>query len=365
VVGFSIIDSGYNVQRAGIPVASGNRPRDHPSMRVSAWLTSSTFNDPNATVAGLRAAGITTANLMINDFSADRGSTAFRTFDLGKINAMARACHAAGIEVHLTSWVMPHDAFLDGALEQLPALLSSTGATMLWWDAEEPWTQATGCFDYAAAAEKACSVFGRCALSGIGGALEELTELAKLCCIYSPQAYATTNSQSTPGGVVPYSIGQWRSRFGEPTEGWSIGLAAYDQGSNPAAMMQPPIDDVAAASIEAVCYWTSRSIADDPDVCAFVAGLAPPAPEPAPPSSATNDGIMPTLAVASMPKGVRSQQLAAVQGLLLAWGVDPGPLDGLPGSKTSAGVQAFQSAHGLAVSGVVDGATWVALLRTA
>jgi hypothetical protein len=327
-------------------------------MRVAAWLTSSTFNDPNGTVAGLRAAGITTANLMINDFSADRGATAFRTFDRSKIVAMARACRDLGIEVHLTSWVMPHDTFLDGALEVLPALIVETVATMLWWDAEEPWTRATGCFDYAMAAARACSVFGRCALSGIGGALEELTELAKLCCIYSPQAYATTNSQSTPGGVVPYSIGQWRSRFGEPADGWIIGLAAYDQGSNPAAMMQPPIDDVAAASIGAVCYWTSRSIAEDPDVCAFVAGLTPTAP-----GAASNDGIMPTLAIAAMPKGVRSQQLAAVQGLLLAWGVDPGPLDGLPGSKTSAGVQAFQSAHGLAVTGVVDGSTWVALLR--
>jgi hypothetical protein len=332
-------------------------------MRVAAWLPSSSFNDPAATVAGLLAARVATANLMINDFSGERSECAFKTFSLDKIRAMSAACRDAGINVQLTTWVMPHDQFVDGMLEQLPGLLAETGATLLWLDAEEPWTQATGCFDYAAAAERISEALPRLALSGIGSAFEELAELAKVCDIFSPQAYATSDSQSTPGGVVSYSLDCWRSRFGEPLEGWVIGLAAYDQGSPASSTMQPPIDDVVKAGIDAVCYWTSNSIDGDSSVRAFVAGLSAAEPVPAPPQPTTNDGIMPTLAIASMPKGVFSQQLRAVQALLGAWDIDGGPLDGLPGPSTIAGVQEFQAMRGLPVSGVVDGATWVSLLR--
>jgi hypothetical protein len=328
-------------------------------MRVHAWVTSSCFSDPAKTVGHLRAAGVTVANLMLNDFSKARGPTAFTTFSVDKINAMAKAWRDAGGEVHLTSWAMPHETFMAGALEVLPGLMASTGATMLWWDAEEPWVHATGVFDYAEAAEYAARCFPRLALSGIGSAPVELCELAKVCRVFSPQAYATSDSQSTPGGVVPYSVGCWRERYGVPAEGYIVGLAAYDQGTPPASTMQPPIDDVLAAGISEVCYWTINSIADRSDVTAFVAGLTSPvAPAPAP-----SRGIFPTLAIASMTKGTVVAQLRTVQGLLLAWGIDPGPLDGLPGPKTESGVKAFQEMRGLAVSGVVDDATWCSFLR--
>jgi hypothetical protein len=270
---------------------------------------------------------------------------------------MASACLDAGIEVQLTTWVMPHDSWLDGALAVLPGLLVDTGATMLWLDAEEPWTQATGCFDYQAAASRLAHAFHRLALSGIGAALEELTELAKVCDVFSPQAYATSDSQSTPAGVVPYSIECWRSRFGEPLDGWIIGLAAYDQGSPASTTMQPPIDDVTAAGCEAVCYWTINTIAERGDVRAFVAGLSP-----APTKSAA--GIFPTLTIATMPAGVYSGQLCAAQALFHhAWKIDTGSIDGLPGPKTIAAVKSFQAARGLEVTGSVDGGTWVELHR--
>jgi hypothetical protein len=329
-------------------------------MRVHAWVPSSCYSDPAETVGHLRAAGITVANLMVNDMSDKRGSTPFTTFSVDKINAMAKACRDAGVAVHLTVWAMPHLGYMQGALAVLPGLMASTGATLLMWDAEGPWVDATGDFDYAEAAEYAARCFPRLALSGIGSAPVELCELAKVCRVRSPQGYADDDGNgATPGGVVPYSIDCWTARYGEPVEGWIIGLAAYDQGTPAASTMQPPVDDVIAAGIGDVSYWTINSIADDPGVMAFVAGLtAPVAPAPV-----QVGGIFPRLDVLAMTRGTVSTQLRTVQGMLAAWGCDPGPLDGLPGTKTADGVKAFQEMRGLAASGVVDDATWCSLLR--
>lgn len=53
-----------------------------------------------------------------------------------------------------------------------------------------------------------------------------------------------------------------------------------------------------------------------------------------------------------------------LQTLLKRAGFDPGPLDGIPGRRTTAAVRAFQAAHRLAVDGVVGPATIAALNAT-
>jgi hypothetical protein len=52
-----------------------------------------------------------------------------------------------------------------------------------------------------------------------------------------------------------------------------------------------------------------------------------------------------------------------VQAALTQHGFDPGPIDGVPGAKTTAAVKSFQHARGLVVDGVVGVATWTALAR--
>ena len=119
--------------------------------------------------------------------------------------------------------------------------------------------------------------------------------------------------------------------------------------------MQPPIDDSIAADMGEVCYWTNNAIATEPNVVEFVAGLSR--------STPPHPGIMPLVDIAAMPSAIRVQVVAEIQGLLMAWGVDPGPLDGKPGAKTLAGVKAFQQRMMLAPTGVVDASTWSELLR--
>lgn len=326
-------------------------------MLVSAWVPYSDTLTPAKTVAELRAAGITTAVLMVNDFSDARGPTAFRTFDRSRLVDMAVACRMAEIPVWLCSWVMPHAVFIDGAIDQLPSLLKDTGADMLMWDAEEPWTRSGSAGSRVASADRLAQAFGSAnlAVTAIGSAPSEVKPLADVCSVWSPQAYATVDSDASAERVVPYSLGRWREVYGSPSGHWMIGLAGYDQAADPATTMQPPIDDVLAADLSEVCYWTSNAIASRPDVAAFVAGLTRAAPP--------HPGIMPTVDIAALPSATRVQVVAAIQGLLMSWGIDPGPLDGKPGAKTLAAVKAFQARKTLAPTGMVDASTWAELLR--
>lgn len=67
----------------------------------------------------------------------------------------------------------------------------------------------------------------------------------------------------------------------------------------------------------------------------------------------------PTLRRGSTGDAVRRLQTA-----LTAAGFDPGPVDGIFGSRTDGAVRAFQGARGLAVDGIVGPLTWAALLDT-
>lgn len=52
-----------------------------------------------------------------------------------------------------------------------------------------------------------------------------------------------------------------------------------------------------------------------------------------------------------------------VQAALVAHGFDPGPVDGIPGPRTTKAVRAFQASRGLIVDGIPGVMTWSALAR--
>ncbi len=61
--------------------------------------------------------------------------------------------------------------------------------------------------------------------------------------------------------------------------------------------------------------------------------------------------------------GSRGEAVKIAQRLLAAAGFDPGPADGVFGSRTKSAVRRFQAAHGLSPDGVVGPRTWAVLLR--
>ena len=84
-------------------------------------------------------------------------------------------------------------------------------------------------------------------------------------------------------------------------------------------------------------------------------GITPPAPAP-PVPPIPSPGRCPLLR-----RGSRGADVTRLQRLLLNAGVNPGPIDGIFGSRTEAAVRSFQAGRGLIVTGIVNVATWTAL----
>ena len=57
-------------------------------------------------------------------------------------------------------------------------------------------------------------------------------------------------------------------------------------------------------------------------------------------------------------KGIRGDAVTTLQTRLKALGLDPGPIDGVAGSKTEAAVARFQDKRGLMVDGICGRITW-------
>lgn len=80
-------------------------------------------------------------------------------------------------------------------------------------------------------------------------------------------------------------------------------------------------------------------------------------------TTTTGGGKTVTIELTTLRKGSQGAEVKTLQRLLTAIGYPCGAADGIFGSTTLAGVRAFQSAHKLAVDGIVGKATWTALLK--
>lgn len=62
-------------------------------------------------------------------------------------------------------------------------------------------------------------------------------------------------------------------------------------------------------------------------------------------------------------RGAVGDRVRLLQQRLVAVGINPGPVDGMFGPKTQAGVKAFQEAMNLSISGIADESFWESLLK--
>lgn len=69
----------------------------------------------------------------------------------------------------------------------------------------------------------------------------------------------------------------------------------------------------------------------------------------------------PQVKVSILAKGATGSKVKTLQARLESQGFEPGPVDGVFGSRTMAAVQDFQQAKGLNADGVVDETTWITL----
>lgn len=169
--------------------------------------------------------GIGRLHLMVNDHSADRKPTAFRIDT--KAREYARMITDAGIELHITSWIMPHVEFLTRACAELVQLSLDTGAHSIEWDAEAPWTHASGGMPWDQAAAMMQLYGSREGVSGIGYTKRAaLAPLVARADYVTPQAYVTRTSGMQLAGI-PSVLERWK---GMVTKATIIpALAAYSQ----------------------------------------------------------------------------------------------------------------------------------------
>ena len=218
--------------------------------------------------------GITRIDLMINDHSKDRRASRFRCDD--DVRDHARRIVDGGFDLHLTSWVMPHEAFVTEACDTLLQLVVDTGAASVLWDAEEPWTQAVGQAKTAQAAAQIGELMGgtRMGVTGIGYADlhdhdPEVLYLVDVCDYVVPQAYVTRNSGLRHDGMRRV-IDRWK--FEKPI---LAGLAAWDQtfdGRHTSGNMLRSWDQT--EECDGVCYWALRHIHTNRDVQQAIAKFA-------------------------------------------------------------------------------------------
>ena len=291
------------------PEAPVSRPR--MITRVGAWAGSALIRDPLDNVLAAKAMGLDEIHVMVADHSAWRREHAFsdrptreegggrRAASIASLVKVGQVCAEAGIDVGLTTWVMPHGHYIDGCtgyLLEAARAMAAAGChvTEIIFDAEEPWTRAVGTEPFGKTAgirawnrsaamlrdalaplrERPYEV--RFGVTGIGYAREPaLDPIAEWCDFAVPQVYATVNNGLDPRKSPKIFADRWTRMF-ERKE-LAIGLPAYRQGPG---MMSAAIEGVRAVSqdpnsaeVSRTIYWSLAQLRASKGKAQFVAGI--------------------------------------------------------------------------------------------
>lgn len=263
-------------------VAVGEVPeRDDMGIRtVSAWAGTGALADPKGYAEFAKRIGLTRIDLMVNEHSAWREPKPFSTHSLSKIDAFAREVHRVGLELHLTSWLMPHAAYIDSACRILLATARQVDARSVLFDCEEPWTQARAPLPYASAAAMVRQGFEDFPIGVTGIGYAPTAKLSAICAAADylvPQCYSTESSKQSPAIVVPRFAARWRRVF--PGKPIVVGLAAYRQMGIPGFSAESALRTAfggaqADPHADTVIYWSLAEIRRKRPIAEIIAELA-------------------------------------------------------------------------------------------
>lgn len=260
------------------PIHTVAHPRKITS--VAAWTAAATLRNPEANVKAAAAMRLDRLDVMVADHSACRDPMRFsarpsrgrRAAAIDDLLRVGEACARHGVGLGLTTWVMPHENYLDGMagylFDAVEALDSVCPVTRIILDAEEPWTQARERMSFTAAGARLGRLLGplqvepyavSIGLTGIGYARESaLDPLAAWCDFAVPQVYATTRNKLDPRTSPRKFATRWTEMF-ERKE-IAIGLPAYRQAQGAMGKALAGAREVAADPNSAACneviYWS-------------------------------------------------------------------------------------------------------------
>ncbi len=247
---------------------------------IGAWCGATSLASPARDVDFAAALGLGRLDVFVNDHSKARAARKFTTYDTAKIEKLCKLAKARGISVHLTSWIMPHSEYIDAAAATLVPLCAQIGAESLQWDAEEPWTQATGAPARSAAAARIAERFDglSCPMgaTGIGYTpVAKFGPLAQICDYVVPQAYATSSSGLLPEDAPGKFHRRYSTSFARPIV---IGLAAYRQtgiaGHTPTSAVRAAL--LASAKlkgVDTVIFWSLGALRKSAELTTLIQGV--------------------------------------------------------------------------------------------
>lgn len=242
-------------------------------IRVGAWSMSWALRSPEKAAAKAARIGLTDISLMVNSVGKREwhllGSEA-------QITKAGRIFRGHGITPHITTWIRPTDAWIDGIAQQLGTICMTLEAGSLDLDTESAWAHGSRQEHHAA------QLFDQLASRGITtpvavndyASLQPVTRhLADRAAIVRPQAYSvsstgtgtkkkptTSRSVYWPGRTQDYAMrpSLWGRYRGGPKR-LEMGLACYKQrfpGLTSLASMRKAWDTSIALGAEAIWYWS-------------------------------------------------------------------------------------------------------------
>ena len=251
--------------RDGLPLPTEPSPK---IPEIGVWAGRSAIKNPVREVAAAAQMGIGHLHLMVNDHSAQRRplpsfmaapTRGLATATPSSLLAVARECRRHSICLHLTTWVMPWDAYVDGMLDymgEVGDLVESVSPIQsVVIDAEEPWTRSP--FEpggYRRAAQRIRQGLTRrdlrMGVTGIGFFPNALRPLLEVADYGIPQCYLTTGGRLRPSGAAK-AIEKWQRGTAGDLE---IGLAGYR--TTPAIMHQ----GFEIAASRPTIWWSLNSL---------------------------------------------------------------------------------------------------------